>query len=352
MPDHHPISLTTSRRNFLTALPAVVGLVAFNLPRENRRGDIMTVKGPIAPTAVGRTLIHEHILVDFAGARDFDLKKWNKEDVVRKVLPYLKDLKKAGCSTFIDCTPNYLGRDAVLLQWISELSELNIITNTGYYGGSDHKFLPEHFFLESTDQLAARWITEWKNGIDATTVKPGFIKISVNPGTLSKESKKLIQTAALTHLQTGLTIASHTGPAIPALEQIELLQSNGVHPSAFVWVHAQNEPDLSNYLKAARQGAWISLDGLSEKNLDDYVSRLSYLKSENYLNKTLISHDAGWYDPSKPEGGPFRGYTILFEKLLPALSNAKFPDSDIKQLLEINPGNAFEISIKKRRNNR
>jgi phosphotriesterase-related protein len=308
---------------------------------------MMTVKGPMDPADMGNTLIHEHILVDFVGARDFNPRKWNREDVVKKVLPYLKEAKKAGCSTFIDCTPNYLGRDAVLLQWISELSELNIITNTGYYGGSDHKFLPEHFFSESPAKLAARWVEEWKNGIDATSVRPGFIKISVNPGKLSDVSKKLVQAAALTHLQTGLVIASHTGPAVAALEEIEILRSVGVDPAAFIWVHAQNEPDLSHYLEAARQGSWISLDGLNENNLNDYVSRLSHLKSKNYLHKTLISHDAGWYDPSKPEGGTFRGYTLLFEKLLPALERAKFENSEVKQLIQLNPQKAFGIEIKK-----
>lgn len=307
----------------------------------------MTVSGPIDTEAMGITLPHEHILVDFIGAKDYSSARWNQEDVVRKVLSYLGEAKEAGCRTIIDCTPNYLGRDAALLLRCAESSGLNIITNTGYYGGSNHKFLPDHAFTETAMALAERWIDEWKNGIDSTPVRPGFIKISVNPESLSDISKKLVQAAAITHLQTGLTIASHTGPAIAAMDEIELLKQEGVHPRAFVWVHAQNERDWNNYVTAAREGAWVSLDGLSEENFNDYADRLSFLQSEKCLDRILVSHDAGWYEPGKPDGGNFRPYTVLFKKLLPLLREKNFKEAEINQLIRRNPEQAFEISIKR-----
>src|SRR5690606_7987936 len=134
----------------------------------------------------------------------------------------------AGCQTLVDCTPNYLGRDVGLLKLLSEKTGLYVITNTGYYGGSNHKFLPSQAFTENAEQLAARWIREWQQGIDGTPIKPGFMKISVNPDHLSDISLKLIKAAALAHLKTGLTIASHTGPAVPAFEQMEVLKTHRV----------------------------------------------------------------------------------------------------------------------------
>jgi phosphotriesterase-related protein len=224
---------------------------------------------------------------------------------------------------------------------------LNIITNTGYYGGSDNKFLPDHAFTETHQALAARWINEWKRGIAPTSIKPGFIKISVNAEKLSAISEKLIRAAAITHLQTGLTIVSHTGPAIPAFEQLDLLKKAGVHANAFIWVHAQNEKDKTTYVKAAREGAWVSLDGLNETNVDQYVEFLDFLKAEKCLHQTLISHDAGWYDPGKPGGGEFKGYTALFTKLIPALKQKAFTENEINQLIKTNPKNAFTISVKR-----
>lgn len=308
---------------------------------------VMTVKGPIDPASMGQTLVHEHILVDFIGAKDISPTRWDREVVASKALPYLLEAKAAGCQTLVDCTPNYLGRDVVLLKQLSDESRLNIITNTGYYGGSDHKYLPAHAFSETAEQLAARWIREYEDGIDGTPVKPGFIKISVNSSHLSDVSLKLIHAAARSHLKTGLTIASHTGPSLPAFEQIEVLKSNRVDPSAFIWVHAQNESDNAQYVKAAQQGAWVSLDGLHSDNIQQYVSKLLHLKHANLLHRVLVSHDAGWYDPDKPDGGEFKEYTVLFRKLIPALEQEGFSEADIMQLIQTNPANAFKIGVKK-----
>ncbi|HEY9487329.1 MAG TPA: phosphotriesterase [Chryseosolibacter sp.] len=317
-----------------------------------RKKQVMTVTGMIDASAMGHTLAHEHVLVDFIGAEDINPPRWDREEVIKKVLPYLEEAKRSGCHTMIECTPNYLGRDVVLLKQLSEKTGLNIVTNTGYYGGSDNKFLPQHTFSETADQLARRWINEWQHGIDGTPIKPGFMKISVNPSHLSDVSLKLIQAAALTHLKTGLTIASHTGPAIPAFEQIEVLKMNKVDPAAFIWVHAQDESDQGQYVKAAREGAWISLDGLRKNNLQEYMERLQHLKRERCLHRVLLSHDAGWYDPAKPDGGEFIEYTLLFRKMIPAMEQEGFTEAEVIQLIEHNTANAFSIGVKKWRRKR
>jgi phosphotriesterase-related protein len=336
------------RRSFMACFSISVLLIlsAIDL-RAQTSSNIVTVNGVISPDKLGRALIHEHILVDFIGAKQYSMHRWDDEKVIAKVLPYLKELRDAGCNTIVDCTPNYLGRDVALLKKLSALSGLHIITNTGYYGGSDNKYLADHVFNETPEQLSARWMQEWSNGIDGTGIKPGFMKISVNPEKLSDVSMKLIRAAAITHLQTGLTIASHTGPAIAALEEIEILKREGVHPSAFIWVHAQNEKNKDFYDNAIKEGAWVSLDGLSDSNVDEYVSMLISLKQKKLLDHVLVSHDAGWYDPSNPEG-EFRGYTVLFRKLIPSLLKGGFTQSDIDQLIVINPREAFSIRVRKK----
>lgn len=333
------------RRSFLKNSAGLIA--AGSMPNHfgNAERIVITVSGNVPAEAIGNTLIHEHILVDFIGATQYNTERWNDDAVVRKVLPYLTDLKASGCNTLVDCTPNYLGRDVVLLKRLGELSQLNIVTNTGYYGGSDNKYLPAHAFTETAGQLAARWINEWEHGIDGTGIKPGFIKTSVNSGRLSAISGKLVRAAALTHRATGLTIASHTGAAIAAFEEIEILKQERVAPDAFIWVHAQNESDKTTYLKAARLGAWVSLDGLSEENINDYVSMVSTLKKENCLQRTLLSHDAGWYQPDKPDA-EMRGYTVLFRQLIPALLKNGFSTMDIDQLIRINPAEAFTIRVR------
>lgn len=328
-----------TRRQFLLTASAV--------PFLQRTEQIITVNGAIRPQQMGKTLIHEHLLVDFIGADKISVDRWNREEVLKVVLPYLLEVKKQGVKTFLDCTPAFLGRDVHLLQLAAQKSGLQILTNTGYYGAVDNKYLPKWAFTETAEQLADRWTAEFENGIDGTDVRPGFIKIGVNPGPLSELHRKLVRAAGLTHLRTGLTICSHTGPALAAFEEIEELQRTGVHPSAFVWVHAQGESNKNLYTKAAQLGAWVSLDGMGWGDWENYASWLDLLKSNRLLHRVLISHDAGWYKPGEPKGGNFIGFTALFEKVFPILRQKGFTQDDFDQLLIRNPAEAFKLRVRK-----
>jgi phosphotriesterase-related protein len=325
--------MTLSRRSFLAASLAGFTAAAAAKPTPI----INTATGPVAADALGLTLIHEHILVDFIGADKITPDRWNRADVVAKMLPPLQRLHTLGVKTIVECTPAYLGRDPLLLRELSEKSGVQLITNTGYYGAVDNKFLPPHAHTETADQLANRWVREFEQGIDNTGVRPGFMKISVNPGPLSALHRKLITAAARTHKQTGLVIYSHTGPYIPAFEQLAVLKREGVEAKAFVWVHAQNN-SMIHYARAVRLGAWVSLDGLDNTNVDTYAQTLLLMRENGFLHRTLLSHDAGWYDPAQPGGGSMsRDYTVLFDKLIPMLNQRGFTEKDWQQILVKNP---------------
>ncbi|WP_439557610.1 phosphotriesterase family protein [Dyadobacter sp.] len=331
-----------SRRGFIKSSAAAV--LFCNVPNFSETY-INTVQGRIKPSGLGKTLIHEHVLVDFIGADKISSDRWEHEQVIRKVLPYLIEIKKRGFQSIVECTPAFLGRDVRLLQKLSERSGLQILTNTGYYGASDNKYLPKWAFTETAEQLSARWISEFEGGIEGTNVKPGFIKTGVNSGALSELHQKLIKAAALTHLKTGLTICSHTGPALLATQEISILQKIGVSPAAFVWVHANGS--YEDMERIGKTGCWISLDGISNENIDPMADLIHHLKTKRLLKQVLISHDAGWYQPGEPHGGKFRGYTTISDKLIPALEKKGFTENDISQLLIVNPANAFAIMVRR-----
>lgn len=331
-----------SRRDFIRA-----GAALLLLPAIPAAGKIPTVRGAIAVSSMGTTLVHEHFLVDFIGADKTSAERWNRDAVVKKVLPFLLEARKAGIRTMLDCTPAFLGRDVHLLKKLSEESGLHIITNTGLYGAVKNKYLPGYAFSETEQQLALRWIKEFEDGIEDSGIKPGFIKISVDAAPLSSLHEKLVKAACLAHLKTGLTICSHTGLAPAAFEELELVKKMGVHPSAFVWTHAQAEKDLSLHVKAAREGAWISLDGIAWGEFDQYAQTIIHLDKERLLGRVLISHDAGWYKPEEKDGGSFTGYTNIHNRLLPLLKNNGFTQKKIRQLLEKNPAEAFAIRVRK-----
>ena len=306
---------------------------------------IQTVNGEIVPGAGDVWLTHEHILVDFIGANQIDPLAWKHDSVLAAVGPFLEPLADYNVKFFVDATPQYLGRDVALLRKISNLTGMRIITNTGLYGAVNNKYLPRYTYEMSADELAQMWVGEFETGIDGTGVRPGFIKISVDArDTLETVDAKLVQAAALTHLQTGLTIGSHTGPAKALWPQLDILEQFGVSPQAFIWIHAQNENDHHNYIKAAERGCWISLDGLGW-DIEGHIKKLEFAKNNDILNRILISHDAGWYDPQK-ERQAIKGYTNIFEVLIPELSKRGFTPGEFDLLLNRNPAKAFLIMIR------
>lgn len=313
---------------------------------EQAPAQIMTVQGPLPPNEMGPTLPHEHVLVDFVGAEEVDPRRYNQEEAFATALPHLRRARELGVRTLIECTPDYLGRDPVLLRRLSEASGLHLLTNTGYYGAVEGKYLPQHAHIETADQLAARWDLEWREGIAGTGIRPGFIKISVNNSPLGAVDRKLVQAAGRTHRKSGLTIASHTGTGAAALEELAILQEEGVAGQAFVWVHAQSEKDRSFHLQAARQGAWLSFDGLSPENQPEYLGHLQAMKEAQLLGQVLLSHDAGWYSVGEPGGGTFRSYDTLFQDFLPRLKDAGFTEAEIRLLTVENPQQAFTVRVR------
>lgn len=335
------------RRAFLQTFLATTALGALGGSLGSCRSaspSVMTVTGPIPPDAMGTSLPHEHVLVDFIGAAEAGPDRYDADEVFATVLPYVRQLRDLGAQTLVECTPAYLGRDPRLLQRLSVETGIHILTNTGYYGARDDQHLPPHAFAETADQLAARWIREWETGIDDTGVRPGFIKIGVDGGALSAVDRKLIQAAARTHRATGLTIAAHTGPAEAAFEQLNVLAAEGVAPDAWIWVHAQAaEEDEPLLAEAARRGAWVEFDGVHPDRIILHVALVAAMKQQGLLHRVLVSHDAGWYHVGAPGGGAFRPYDTLFTEFIPALRDEGFTDADIQQLVVTNPAEAYTV---------
>ncbi len=355
------IAPTVSRRTFLhaTGLLSVAAALAparYLLGAQHFDGRIMTVLGPIAPEQLGTTLPHEHCVVDFLGAEKAKALRHDAEEAFITILPHLKKLKERGCQSLAECTPNYIGRDVRLLKRLAEATRLNILTNTGYYGAAGNKFLPQHAFTESAEQLSARWLAEWHEGIDSTGVRPGFLKLGVGNGKLPDVHAKLVRAAAKVHLRSGLTIAIHTGDGEAALDEVRILREEGIGPAALIWVHAQNDPG-PRQIEAAKAGAWVSLDGYSasEKTRERYKNFLLALKKEKLLGRVLLSHDHFWSVEGEGgrgslklhSGGAANAFESIFTHLLPVLRQSGFDEDEIRQVTIRNPAEAFTIRVRK-----
>jgi phosphotriesterase-related protein len=307
----------TTRREFLSA-PALQVQSAAN-----------------APAVQGSVLVHEHVLVDFIGADQVSRSRYDLDEAFRAAKAKLDELKPFGCARLQECTPAFIGRDPRLLLRLQNATGIELWTNTGIYGAANHKFMPAYAKDDRPLDLAKRWIREFKEGVEG--MKPRFIKTGVNIAPLHPWDARLVEAAAITSLETGLVICSHTSGGGRAFEaQVEILQRLKAPLSKFVWVHAQNEKDNAYHERAARAGAWVEFDGIGEKSAAWHRDCVLFMRSKGLLNRTLISQDAGWYRVGEPGGGVFRPFTFIYTGFLPQI-----PQETWKPLLVDNPRTAF-----------
>lgn len=343
------------RREFIVSAGQTVALSALApLGRSDLR--IMTVRGEIPAAELGLCLSHEHLFSTF-GNEASEHPVYEEKRLFEIVIPYIKYLKSLGMSAVADCTANYFGRAPRLLNYISEQADVHILTNTGYYGAAKDRYIPEHAYQESSRQIADRWIREFKAGIGDTGIRPGFMKIGVDEGPLSAIDRKIIEAAALTHMETGLTIAVHTSNNPEAAEQqIAILHKYGISPSAWIWVHAQNVENIAPLLQAAEKGAWISLDGLQmpyfwegkklgEVRVYRQLEHLLALRKAGYLRQILLSHDGNSF-PRNNEA--LRPFDTLFNTFIPMMKIAGISEDEIRTITVDNPARAFGIAVRRK----
>ena len=328
---------------------SLVFLIALSSCRRSE-SKVVTVTGEIPASAMGITLPNEHVLFDVAPIDSTSIYRYNRDSVVNRILPFFDELKSHKVQTFVDGTPEFMGRDPLLLAELSRRTGINILTGTGWYSVDGGKHLPKEINDLTAEEIAQIWIGEAKSGIGNTGIKPGFINIALDKSELTENDKKLTAAACLTHLETGLPILSRTGPALGAMFQLKILEKYGVDPSAFIWSHAMEENSKNKVLAVAEKGAWVLLDGiLPDMNAEVRISGMvQYLKLIRRLDHVLLSHDGSGYRPGVPNGGTIRPYNEIFGSFRLLLLSEGITPQELDQVMIQNPAAAFGVKVRKK----
>jgi phosphotriesterase-related protein len=303
---------------------------------------LQTVTGLISEQDAGTMLVHEHILVGFVEDGKLTPADYDRQEVVAMTMPFLMQLKGAGCSTFVDCAPEYLGRDPYILKELSEKSGLYLITNTGFY---KRPYLPSFVYHASHQELSNIWIGEVRDGIGESGVYPGYIKIALNDGTAIDETQqKILRAAIRTSLETGLPIQCHTIGGDIALHANEIMKQADFDRERFIWVHAQTGKELTVHKMLADEGMWISIDSILPGTYDMHVQLLKQLHAHGVSGeRILISQDTGWYTVGEDKGGHIRPYHHLLTDFIPYALENGLDASWLKQCVTRNPYQAMRI---------
>ena len=156
---------------------------------------IQTTTGTASPAELGRTLVHEHVLVGFPGWElDAKAPKFKRAEGMARAVDQMHELKGHGVQTFVDPCPLDLGRDAEFLAELSQQSGMRVICTTGaYFEAEGNTFT---FRQLSVEQITEIYIKEIEEGIGETGIKAGAIKIATGAPTASAYERKLVTAGA------------------------------------------------------------------------------------------------------------------------------------------------------------
>src|SRR5262252_601558 len=296
--------------------------------------EVMTVLGPVAPDMLGRTLPHEHLLIDLARVtRNFD---HFLHDVSLATIE-ARRFRDAGGTTIVDLTNRNLGRDARGLCAIAEQTGLNIVMGSGWYR---EPYYDRDVYQKSTNQLADDIVRDIVEGVDGTGIRAGIIgeigsddRLPISPA-----EERSFRAAARAHRRTGLTISTHAARWPVGLDQLALLTSEGVDPRRVIVGHADSVPIPEYHLALAEQGCYVSFDGIgtgSRYDLDEARRYLLNLVQAGFGAQILLSHDVCLRDHLRAHGGC--GYGFLITEFLPMLAAAGLDAAQVRGLVTANP---------------
>jgi phosphotriesterase-related protein len=294
---------------------------------------IQTVTGPIAPSELGVTLVHEHVFIDMYEP------SLNSAGVLLDEAIAADELARyraAGGVTIVDQTTLGLHPDLPALRRASLATGVRIVAGTGVYW---HRFRPAWVEALTEGELADRFITELTEGVGDDGVRAGIIgEVASGHRAIDDVEARAFRAAARASARTGVAVATHAIFTRIGLAQLDLLESAGADPARVVIGHADTCSDSGYHDAILERGAWLAFDtiGQTDKTDDAWrADRLAELVDAGHLDRLLISSDVCKRPALVAYGGG--GYAAVLEGFLPLLRERGLGDAEIERLLVRNP---------------
>jgi len=348
------------------------------VPTTSLAGQAQTVLGPIAGEAMGITLPHEHLLIDFAvmfrepaaGAE----RGLSRQPVTLANLGWVRHhfssnldnlqlldeavardeallFRHAGGQTFVDPTNRGLARDPLALARVARATGLNIIMGSGYYVDAAH---PPGMDRRAVDDIARELVADLTVGVDGTGVRAGFIGEIGTTWPWTDNEKKVVRAAVAAQRETGAALMIHPGrhERLP-LAIVDFIRKEGADLERTIMCHIERTiADPGVLLELAATGVRLEYDlfGLETSyypynpafdmpNDGERMRQILFLIERGHLAQLLMSHDIA-YKHCLTRWGGF-GYHHLLVNVIPRLRARGADDRTVQTLLVDNPRRAF-----------
>ena len=338
------------------------------MKREELRGKIRTVLGPIAPETLGPTLMHEHLLCDLTPPRMAAMNvPWpeitleNYHDIIYGRTPHapsykmmvpeiitdeIRKFRDAGGRAIVELTCGGFKPNPAGLAEIARATDTQIIMGCGYYV---EEYQAPEAFARTVDDFAAEMTSQVLDGAWGSDVRAGIIGEIGCQSPWTAHEKKVMQGAIIAQAATGVAINVHPGrhPDQPQ-EAADFIRAHGGDLSRVVISHIDRTVfDDERLLRLADTGVILEFDlfgrettfySASDIDMPNDGARLRMLRmliDHGHLERVAISHDICTCTRLTKFGG--HGYTHIFKNVLPLMRSRGFTQAEIDTLLVHTP---------------
>lgn len=316
---------------------------------------VRTVLGDIGPESLGRTSIHEHIVLvgSLATIREPEFRLDDLDRVAADVAAF----RNAGGGALVDTMPLVEGRSADSLVTVSQQTGVHVVACTGFH--SPTYYTESHWLRHyAVDRLAELLVTEIVEGMDelcfngpdrrCSTARAGVIKIAGGFHHVPSTTRRAIEAAGIAHLRTGAPVLAHVEQGTAAHELLDLLEPAGVPAARVLLSHMDRNPDPILHVELVERGAMLSYDWLARtRNRPDSVVTDLVLRMVERghaasigIGMDLVRHT---YWPAYG-GGP--GLRYLFGEFVPRMARAGVPEEALQAICVGNPARFLSFQPK------
>ena len=315
---------------------------------------VNTVEGRRAASELGRTLIHEHVLVGFPGwFMDARQPPFKRAEAIARAVDAFQQLHAHGVRTVIDPCPMDLGRDVEFIAEVSQKSGITLICTTGVYAES--MGIPYTLRALPPEGVTEIFVKEIEDGIGTSGIKAGLIKIATGEGHVTDYERKMIAASARAAMITGVPLISHTENCSCGHDQIDIATGEGLPASSLIVGHSDGRDDHDYQRALAERGAYVGFDRFGLEQIVPDAVRIKNLKKladAGHKQRIMVSHDTvncwlgGLPGGMAPEAlnqiVPNWRMTHLFEHIFPELLRMGMSQDDLDLIVTENPRRYFE----------
>jgi phosphotriesterase-related protein len=389
------VSVSTIRRATSALVATLFVGCAWSVPAAaaDRVGKIQTVLGLIEPEALGVTLMHEHLFIEFTLPLDepqrwqlagrqlprtaAELAIWNtpvtmdrlqflhahvweNRDLlsvqdVATTLAEVTAFKEAGGGAIVDVTSIGLGRDPAKLVEVARRSGIPIVMGAGWYRSAWH---PAGHADRDVASLTDEIVRDVTVGVGDSGVRAGIIgevsAIEVVTDPHDSAEVKGVRAAARASRLTGAAITLHqwVRDGVALARTLDIIEQEGGDLTRVVVGHidAVSAANIPQLVAIAKRGVTLEFDlfgtpyTLSDPRLDarPMADAIVALVKAGYAERLLMSHDVCTKIQQKAYGG--KGFGYLLTQVVPYLQQRGVSAAQVRTIMVENPRRVLAFS--------